>query len=229
MMKALRKKYFLILIFTICLSMVLTACRLWTVVELKEKSEDGIDIYFVDEDFSPADYVDSIWVEKALPYIDENKVELIKLIEELGKDVNAAGEKYGSGSAVQGDTWNFIVKGKGKVVKIHTESRAGIMDVDLPPYDNKTDVKIQIGPVIKYYSIRDSLDFVKLDDFKNQIEFAQISNEINKRVCDDVLKDMDFNSMEGSEIDFLGAFTYMSLDNIVITPLKLELAGGDKS
>ena len=33
---------------------------------------------------------------------------------------------------------------------------------------------LQIGPVIKGTSIRDSLDFLKFDDFTNQLEFARV-------------------------------------------------------
>lgn len=40
---------------------------------------------------------------------------------------------------------------------------------------------LQLGPRIKGNAIRDSLEFVRFDQFKNQVQFAKFSKELNKR------------------------------------------------
>lgn len=40
---------------------------------------------------------------------------------------------------------------------------------------------LQLGPRIKGNAIRDSLDFVRFDQFKNQVQFAKLSKELNRR------------------------------------------------
>lgn len=42
-------------------------------------------------------------------------------------------------------------------------------------------LELQLGPRIKGNAIRDALDFVQFGQFKNQVQFAKFSNELNKR------------------------------------------------
>lgn len=211
-------------------SFMLSACKLFTVVkDSKDKdSKQGVAFYFDDKSFDANKFIDSEWSSKVMPTMDKRSVEVSEVTKELKSNVENAGKKYGIRSGQEGNAWNFIVKGKGKVLAVNKQSKNGTLDIDLEPYDGKADLKIQIGTVIKGTAIRDSLDFIKFDDYKNQMVFAEISNAIHKRINEEILSKVNFDNSKDKEVDFVGAFTFESLDKIVVTPVKIEIAGGAK-
>ncbi len=211
----------------IILMMSLVACKPWTIVKnTNEDDDESIKIYFASDDFDVDAYTRDIWENKLITYYDDKKIEAATLLEALLSDENAAGEKYGIGSNDTGSSWTFIIEGKGQVIEVDQESRAGVMLVDLQPYDGESDITIQIGPVIKGTTVRDTLDFIKLDDFSNQVQFASISKAFNALVVSEVVTDIDFKTLEGEEISFLGCFTHNSDDQVLATPIKMAIGEG---
>lgn len=217
----------LILVVT-CFSFLLTGCKVYTVVK-HDKSNGanaGTKFYFEDESFDADKFVTSVWDSKVIPQMDKKAADLIEVLKEMKMNVDGAGKKYGIRSSEVGSAWNFIVKAKGKVIKVNKESRNGTLDIDLAPFDNNKDVTLQIGPVFKGTSIRDSLDFIKFDDFKNQMVYAGVSSALNKYVREKVVNTLNTDNINGKEIEFVGAFTHESSDNIVVTPVKVLQTGG---
>jgi predicted lipoprotein len=197
-----------------------------TVVDNDEESKDKdtLDIYFVDDKFKADEYVKGIWDSKVIPYVKSNAIDLSQLLAIYTTDQEEAGKNHGYREKAEGSPWNFKVKGTGKIIKAKTTSKAATMDIDLAPGDGKKDAIIQIGPVIKGTAIRDTLDFITFGMFTNQIEFAQLSNALNKKAYDTVLSQFDRNTIIGKTIYFEGAFTQVPYSNkILITPVKLEI------
>lgn len=190
--------------------------------------QQGNEFYFQDKDFDAKKYVDSIWDSKVIPNSNEKAVDIGELIKEVKSDVNGAGKKFGICSGAEGTLWNFIVKGRGTVLSVNKESRVGTVEIELAPYDSKANIKLQIGPVIKGTAVRDSLGFIKYDDFKNQMVFAEVSNAFHQKITDTLLSKTDFEALRGKEINFIGAFTFVSTNEIVVTPIKLEIVKGGK-
>lgn len=219
-----RKLYGVLLL--VCFMSVVSGCKWFTVVKIDEAGNPSAHSGAAAAETGALDadnYVGTIWNDKVIPYMTDKAADIVAVLKDMKANPDAAAEKYG---ARQG---NFIVKGQGKALSVNRESRAGTMDVDLPPFDGRTDVKIQIGPVIKGTSIRDSLEFIKFDDFKNQVEFAQLSNSINQKVNDDVVNKLDFDTVQNKTIQFMGAFTADSSGEILITPVQLQIAQGGNS
>lgn len=218
------------LLVVVCLFSVISfsGCKLYTVVS-NDKSNDkqGNTFYFQDNSFDADQFVESIWDSKVIPAVNQKAADIGQVLKDARKNSDEAGEKYGFRSAQEGSAWNFIVKGQGKVLKVSRESRAGTLDIDLPPYDGKAEFKIQIGPVIKGTAIRDSLDFIRYDDFKNQMVFAELSNAFHKRIADRLLSKTDFSVVEGKKVNFTGAFTFTSIEDVFVTPLALGFTEGD--
>lgn len=194
----------------------------------KDKESEGkgekIYIYFENENFKPDEYVESVWEEKVVPLFKEKSVPIGDIIPTWRRDQEAAGEKFGYREKAEGSPWNFRVKGSGIVVAANTKSRASTIDIDLLPGDGNADLCMQIGPVFKDSSIRDSLDFVSFTDFTNQLEFGRLSNALNKVVYQDVVSKLDRNSLIGKKITFLGAFTHLQNSDLIrVTPVVLEV------
>lgn len=210
----------------VCVSTMVLISSSCTVVDNDEAKEDKdkLEIYFVDDTFKADEYVSGIWDSKIIPYFKSNAVDLNQLLAIYNKDQEEAGKKHGYREKAEGSPWNFKVKGTGKIIKAKTKSRAATMEMDLAPEDGKKDAIIQIGPVIKGTAIRDTLDFITFGMFTNQIEFAQLSNALNKKAYDTVLSKFDRDTIIGKTIVFEGAFTQVPYSSkILITPIKLEV------
>ena len=207
-------------------SLATSGCTLWTVVRNeKQAAGGGTQFYFDDNSFDADKYVASIWEDKVLPHMTEKAADAGE-VAALAKDgLDKAGEKYGFRTSSVGTAWNFIVKGKARVLKINTASRNGTAELDLAPYDGAMDMILQIGPVFKGTSVRDALDFIKFDDYKNQMVFASISTAFNTYIRDHVTQGVNTTDLEGKEIEFIGAFTGESADNLVVTPVRITRDG----
>jgi len=219
-------KVALLLVCLLFSSILFSGCKLYTVVsnDKNKDSQQGVAV----EGFDANVFVNSVWESKVIPTINQKAVDIGEVIKATTNNADEGGKKYGIRSAQEGSPWNFIVKGKGRIVHVNKESRAGTLDVDLAPYDGKPDFKIQIGPVIKNTAVRDSFEFIKYDDFKNQMVFAELSNAFHKKITDTLLSKNDFANIKEKEVNFNGVFTYMPSSEILVTPITMEFTEGGK-
>lgn len=212
----------------VCSSSLLSSCSIATVVK-NGAQVDSIDLKNFDEKTFNADkYVDSIWNSTILTEIDKKATSITTIIVGLKSDKDGTDKKYGIKNGGDGNPYNFIVKGSGKVINVNRKSRNGRIDIDLVPLDNKADLQIQVGPVYQDSSIRDSISSLKFEKFKNQIIYASISDSINKKIDKEVSSKLDYNSILNKEVDFTGSFTDNGTGSILVTPTKLQLLGGSK-
>ncbi|MDR2392160.1 MAG: DUF2291 domain-containing protein [Planctomycetota bacterium] len=168
-----------------------------------------IQVFFSADTFDAEGYVESIWENRVLPYVKDRAVGILELRDEMRKNGRAAGEKYGYRAVAEHNPYNFAVKGRIKVVAANVKSRNGRIEADAYPYDGVPDAIVQIGPIFKGTSLRDLLDFVSFDDFKNQVEFAKLANQLNLRVRDSVIAPLGLagDGGVGREFHLAGAVT----------------------
>ena len=108
---------------------------------------------------------------------------------------------------------------------MNTESRAGLALVDTDD-DGTADVSLAIGPVIRGTAMRDGMPFISFNQFTNQMEFAAVSNEMNTLINLQVITPLGaVTALAGKSVSFAGAFTFSTLDDIVITPGRLTVSG----
>ena len=72
-------------------------------------------------------------------------------------------------------------------------------------YDGRADISIQIGPVLRGAALRDATGIVRFTDFVNQLQFADVGNELNGRVLKTVLAPLDATKLRGRVVAFAGA------------------------
>ena len=199
-------------------SATFTGCGIVKVVKIGEEGK-----YTGDVEFNAGDDVAAIWEESALPELNEKAVDLKEFLEQSNGDLTALAEEYGSYSMGKSGELSYAVKGTGTVEEVNTQSQAGYMSVKLEGYSGTESVKIQIGPVYKGSSIRDTLSFIKFGDYKNQEQWAAVSQSINEIVAKDVVEPAKPESLQGKTISFVGAFTVSSgSSDVLITPVVLE-------
>jgi predicted lipoprotein len=194
-------------------------------IDTGKKTE--VAFYFDNDKFDAKQYVASIWDESVLPHMTNNAADAAELIRGLKENEAAACEKYGYRAVKEKNPFNFSLKGKVKILSVGAGSNARA-EADLEPYDGAADLVIQVGPIFKGTAIRDFLDFVKFEDFTNQVDFAKLANELNFKVRDDVVNQFDFKNGDhaGEEFEIIGAATYLNGDpKLVVTPVAMKRAG----
>ncbi|MCC8109796.1 MAG: DUF2291 domain-containing protein, partial [Planctomycetes bacterium] len=90
------------------------------------------------------------------------------------------------------------------------KSKNGRVEADAQPYDGEAHIIMQIGPIFRGTAIRDMLNFVSFDDFKNQVEFAKLASQLNNHVRDTVVAPVGLpgDGGVGREFDIIAATTY---------------------
>ncbi len=168
-----------------------------------------------------AKFVDPIWSTKLLPAFDEKSQDIAKVLPEIRTDPNAAGEKYGRREST--NPYNYMVKGTGKVTEINTASQAGTATIEIPGLNEK--VALQIGPVVRGTALRDSTGLVSFNQFSNQLDYADVSKEMNSRALKTAFANLSPSTLSGKTVTFFGAFTFdpHSKSPVLITPVKVTL------
>jgi len=189
--------------FPAMVSLVLVSCTPWTVRQIDKSGVDSGQ----SRPFDAGQYVDSIWNAKALPAISAGAVDLTELL-----------RSHRAGAV--------LVKGEGRVLRVDTSSRTGMLMIDAEPYDGRPDAAVEIGPVIRGTTLRDALPFIQFSQFVNQLQFAQVGNALNDRVSS-ALKSFSNQDLAGSIVVFSGAAGQPSEGGLLeIVPVTLAVKRG---
>ncbi|MFV0380773.1 MAG: DUF2291 domain-containing protein [Breznakia sp.] len=172
--------------------------------------------------FNAGDNVAEIWEDEALPNLKEKAIDLKTFLAEANNDLHSLAEKYGSYSMGSSGELSYTVKGVFKVIEVVTDKKAGYMLCEIAGYAGPIVIKIQIGSVFKGSSVRDSLDFIKFEDYKNQVDYAAVSQSINDLIQKELLDNFDLTSLQGKEIKVVGCFTVSDPNEILIMPVTME-------
>ena len=165
---------------------------------------------------SGENYLDLHW-DEMMTEINSNAVELSALLNQSQGDLASLTEKF-----CTGDGNNFTVYGTAKVLQANTDSQAGYLVIEPDGASAGYTFRLQVGPVFKGTSIRDSLTCISFSDFPNQMQWSELSSEIMQRITQEVLSQWDMSSMEGKNISYLGCFTFGSSTTITITPIQFS-------
>jgi predicted lipoprotein len=159
-----------------------------------------------DEPFNAQRYVDSIWNAKLIPALLAS-----------AKDIREVGPQTPAGA--------IAVKGRGRVIGIHTKSAAGMIEVQVD--GRPTPVSMQIGPVLRGTSLRDAAGFIRYGDFVNQLQYADAANALNDRVLTTVLSGLQPAKLKGKKISFTGTCVTSSgnIDPVIPIRIQVEEAG----
>ncbi|MDR2364011.1 MAG: DUF2291 domain-containing protein [Spirochaetaceae bacterium] len=199
---------------------VLLSCTI--VKDDGDKNEEGGNPYgFSIGTIDPKQYANDIWDSMVIPRVEAMAVDFNRLVEELGSDdVKASGE-YGYRLSER-NSYNFAVKGTARLLSIDTGSASGSASLDMYPFDGKEDCRLRIGPVLQGYALRDIQKDISPTSFVNQVDWARLATELNNKVKETVLVDIDFTDMAAKEVELLGVFTWEGKDGIItVTPLRL--------
>lgn len=211
-----RKRILLLSMAVILLMSVMTGCM--KIVKIGEEGKLTGEV-----EFNAGDNVAEIWDSVALPELTEKAVDLSAFLAESNGDLKSLADQYGKYSMGSSGELNYTVKGAGTVKEVNTEKKAGYVEVTLDSYTGEAVIRLQIGPVFKGSAVRDSLDIIKFEDYKNQVDYAAVSQSIHDIIKTSIIEQMDLTTLEGKHIEFTGCFTADKDDLLLITPVTLTV------
>ncbi|AJI81329.1 putative lipoprotein [Yersinia enterocolitica] len=186
------------------ISTVLVAC---TVVDLDENGKPilPVDPNAVVSDYnqSPDKVASTIWVSKVMPFANSNALSWQQV-------------KQQNQPATGKNSQSHFVRFNGKVVEVETEGREGAIRVAVEGDEQV----LQLGPIVKGNAIRDASTFIRFEDFKNQVQYAQLSKALSKRALQDVAK--PDASWVGQQVEVLAAVTVAPTGLSNAVPLSLS-------
>jgi predicted lipoprotein len=214
----------MVLVLLVALAQVAVACSLYTVRPLNTSgNQTSIQSNQFDQNFNPSSYVQGIWARRVIPTVMNKAVDLPTVLAALKANPTDAERRFANQSS--DGVYNFMVKGQGRVVAINASSSDRLITIQLPGYKGQTTILMQIGPVIFGTALRDSLGFINFNQFSNQVQYQQVSDALNAQAARD-LRSINFTALQGKMITFYGAFTFVTLQQINITPVKIVAGGG---
>lgn len=166
--------------------------------------------------FEAKQYVDSLWASRVVPLVRDKAADAATVLAAMAQDVDAAGQKYGHRPRAGDGPWNLIVRGEGQIKTADTALRHATLTVDVGGHD----VVLQLGPVIFGTTLRDSLPFVSFEQVVNQIQFAQVSRELNDRATAMARAGLDVSKLTvGSKVSFAGAMSATQPPTVTVLQL----------
>ncbi|MFA6849020.1 MAG: DUF2291 domain-containing protein [Selenomonadaceae bacterium] len=211
-----KKQAFIVVV--MCLVMVFSLAGCVKVVQIGHEGDLTGDVAF-----NAAENVADLWESQAIPLLQKEAVDLPQFLTESNGNLKALAKKYGRYSMGDKGELSYVVKGQGKVMEVNREKKAGFLLMKIDGYDGPTIVKLQIGTVYKGSAVRDRLEFIKYEDYKNQVDWAKVSQSIHDVVNKKIIEKLDMDTLKGKNIKFIGCFTVDKADEILITPVEVTV------
>lgn len=213
---SMRKKLSFILGVIVLVASSLTGCM--KIVKIGEEGKLTGEVTF-----NAGDNVAEIWDTTVVPDLTKKAVDLTAFLTEASGDLKSLANKYGKYSMGTSGELSYTVKGVVTVKKVNTEKKAGYMEVTLEGYTGKEVIRLQIGPVYKGSAVRDSLEFIRFEDYKNQVDYAAVSQSLHDTIQKNIIANLNINGLVGKQIEFVGCFTVDKNDLLIITPVVIEV------
>lgn len=190
--------------------------------------KNALTVFFSADKFDAEGYVTRMWDSRILPSMRERAVDLRTLMEAVRSNEKTAGEKYGYRAVAEQNPYNFSVTGRVKILSANVKSRNGRAEADVEPFDGQPDITLQLGPIYKGTALRDCLDFVSFDDFKNQVEFAKLATQLSVYGGEQSVVPLELrkDGGVGRVFELLGATTqngantHFSVVPVLLTPVE---------
>ncbi|GAA0259186.1 DUF2291 domain-containing protein [Cryptosporangium japonicum] len=169
-----------------------------------------------EQTFDPAEFGAETFPEIA-PLIERNAVPLTELVPALEADPDAAGEKYGKREGSSPYSFPVTAEGTGG------DLNGSLLSLVVEGLPADTQIWVQVGPAITGTSLRDATGTIKFGDFLNQVQYADAGTALNNEVRTKVLAGVQPNTLKGTKISVVGAFTFLTPEVVTLTPVKFEV------
>jgi predicted lipoprotein len=170
--------------------------------------------------FDAVQYAEERYESEVVPAIIDDAIPLTELLPQIAEDPEAAGEQYGH-RAGSTSPWSYATT----VTGVAGDVDGTYLPLEVDGLPDGVRVMVQVGPAINGTALRDATGLIDFNDFLNQIEYANAATELNNKVKETVLADLDPAALKGQEVQVTGAFSYGPNPGVVIvTPVEMVVA-----
>jgi predicted lipoprotein len=183
------------------------------------KKLDEVKAARLSTEFNAKTYATKFWNDKLVPHL-RNAIELSALFSMLTTDKEGSFNKYSNALGI-GNIRFFLVKGTGRVVTINEDN---IM-VQLQS-DSAASVISIATEFVFGNAVRDASGLIDINEFKNTMDFNEVSAELNKSIRENVLPGFKQGLTVGTSIEFYGAMelnkNHMNLNRVELIPIEIK-------
>jgi predicted lipoprotein len=170
--------------------------------------------------FNAEQYAEHFWNMKLMPDLDR-AIDLPGLISLLSTDPSGAFGKYSHALGI-GNLRYFLVKGKATITSVNED------DVSLQLQNGNDAQHVTIATEYIFgNAVRDATGLININEFRNTMDFNNVSAEINKIIRAKVLPSFKANAKKGNIIRFVGAIElnreHFNLSRIEIVPVSIDI------
>lgn len=172
-------------------------------------------------DFDARSFAHDYFDRKLMPALNKG-VELNQLVSLLQNDKEKAFSQYSHALGI-GNIRFFLVKGEGEIISVNEN------DVSILIKTDSSKRRIELATEFVFgNAIRDASGLIDINEFKNTMDFNNVSAEINKIVRTEVLPPFKANAKQGHIVQFVGAIElnreHLNLESIEVIPVSLKIA-----
>jgi predicted lipoprotein len=172
------------------------------------------------EQFSAEEYAEENYETAIAGWIQENAVPAEELHAAMTEDLDAAGEQYGNRAGAS--AWAFPVTLSGVAGEVNPTN--GQLPVTVEGLPEDLTVIVQMGPPVNGSALRDVTGEIEFGMFTNQIEYQSVAVQLNNKVKELVLADLDAEALNGQTINVTGAFSAGNPEAWIVTPVEIATA-----
>ena len=169
-------------------------------------------------EFNAAQYAENFWNTKLMQNLNK-AVNLNQLITMLSTNPSKTFETYSHALGI-GNLRYFLVSGKGTISSINEDD----ITIQLQNDSSKQNITIATEYIFGN-AVRDATGLININEFKNTMDFNNVSAEINKIIRAKVLPSFKANVKKESAIEFVGAIElnkeHLDLSHIEVIPVRI--------
>jgi predicted lipoprotein len=172
------------------------------------------------KDFDAKSYARKYFNDKLVPALN-SAIELNQLLALLHKDKEKTFDQYSHALGI-GNIRFFLIKGEGKIVSVNEN------DITVVLRGDSTQKNIRIATEFVFgNAIRDASGLIDINEFRNTMDFNNVSAEINSIVRNEVLPPFKNIAKKDQVIQFAGAIelnrVHLNLQQIEVVPVSLNV------
>lgn len=172
------------------------------------------------KDFDAKSYAKKYFSNRLVPALN-NALDLNQLLTLLQQDKEKTFEKYSHALGI-GNIRFFLIKGQGEIISVDEN------DVTVSLKSDSTRRNVQIATEFVFgNAIRDASGLIDINEFKNTMDFNNVSAEVNKIVRNEILPPFKTVAKKGQMVQFSGAIelnrAHLNVEQIEVVPVSLKL------
>jgi predicted lipoprotein len=176
--------------------------------------------------FNAVSYTNKFWNKKLIPNLNK-AIEVNQLMALLQTDKEKAFNTCSHALGI-GNIRYFMIKGEGEVT--------GINENDITLLSTSDSARQAVKIATEYIfgnAVRDALGLMDINEFKNTMDFNNVSAEINKKIRTEVLPPFKTAVKKGSMVQFTGAIElnkeHLNLNDMEMIPVELKVLNNQEA